>query len=70
MPENQNPIAEGDRVLWNALIGASTDPFTPSRYLSQLPPIIARHLWRADELAVLGPSIAPAVPEREDSGHG
>ena len=25
MPRKQNPTAEGSRVLWNALVGASTE---------------------------------------------
>ncbi len=29
------------------------DAFSPSLHTLQLPPIIAQHLWRADELAMI-----------------
>ncbi len=35
MPQKQNPTAEGDRVLWNALVGASTESLTLSAYRAQ-----------------------------------
>lgn len=35
MPQKQNPTAKGDRVLWNALVGASTEPLTLSAYRAQ-----------------------------------
>lgn len=35
MPQKQNPTAKGDRVLWNALVGASTESFTLSAYRAQ-----------------------------------
>jgi hypothetical protein len=35
MPRKQNPTAKGDRVLWNALVGASTESLTLSAYRAQ-----------------------------------
>lgn len=35
MPHNQNPTAKGSRVLWNSLVGASTESFTLSAYRAQ-----------------------------------
>ncbi len=35
MPRKQNPTAKGDRVLWNALDGASTGTLTLSAYRAQ-----------------------------------
>ena len=35
MPQKQNPTAKGDRVLWNALVGASTESLTLSAYRAQ-----------------------------------
>ena len=35
MPLKQNPTAKGDRVLWNALVGASTESLTLSAYRAQ-----------------------------------
>jgi hypothetical protein len=35
MPQKQNPTAKGDRVLWNSLVGASTESFTLSAYRTQ-----------------------------------
>ena len=35
MPLKQNPTAKGDRVLWNALVGASTESITLSAYRAQ-----------------------------------
>lgn len=35
MPQKQNPIAKCDRVLWNALVGASTESLTLSIYRAQ-----------------------------------
>ena len=33
--EKQNPTAKGDRVLWNSLVGASTESLTLSAYRAQ-----------------------------------
>ncbi len=35
MPQQQNPTAKGDRVLWNSLVGASTESLTLSAYRAQ-----------------------------------
>ena len=35
MPAKQNPTAMGSRVLWNSLVGASTDTLTLSAYRAQ-----------------------------------
>ena len=35
MPQKQNPTAEGNRVLWNSLVGASTETPTLSAYRAQ-----------------------------------
>lgn len=35
MPQKQNPTAKGDRVLWNSLVGASTESLTLSAYRAQ-----------------------------------
>jgi hypothetical protein len=35
MPLKQNPTAKGDRVLWNSLVGASTESLTLSAYRAQ-----------------------------------
>jgi len=35
MPPKQNPTAKSDRVLWNALVGASTESLTLSAYRAQ-----------------------------------
>lgn len=35
MPQKQNPTAMGDRVLWNSLVGASTESITLSTYRAQ-----------------------------------
>ena len=35
MPRKQNPTAKGDRVLWNALVGASTESITLATYRAQ-----------------------------------
>jgi hypothetical protein len=35
MPRKQNPTAKGDRVLWNSLVGASTESLTLSTYRAQ-----------------------------------
>lgn len=35
MPPKQNPTAEGDRVSWNSLVGASTELLTLTAYRAQ-----------------------------------
>lgn len=35
MPQKQNPTANGDRVLWNSLVGASTESPTLSAFRAQ-----------------------------------
>jgi hypothetical protein len=35
MPRKQNPTAKGSRVLWNSLVGASTESLTLSAYRAQ-----------------------------------
>ena len=35
MPQKQNPTAKGDRILWNSLVGASTESLTLSDYRAQ-----------------------------------
>lgn len=35
MPPKQNPTAKGSRVLWNSLVGASTESLTLSAYRAQ-----------------------------------
>ena len=35
MPLKQNPTAKGDRVLWNSLVGASTESLSLSAYRAQ-----------------------------------
>lgn len=35
MPQKQNPTAKSDRVLWNALDGASTESLTLSAFRAQ-----------------------------------
>jgi hypothetical protein len=35
MPPKQNPTAEGDRVSWNSLVGASTKFLTHAAYRTQ-----------------------------------
>ena len=35
MPPKQNPTANGSRVLWNSLVGASTESLTLSAYRAQ-----------------------------------
>lgn len=35
MPQKQNPTAEGSRVLWKSLVGASTESPTLSAYRAQ-----------------------------------
>lgn len=35
MPAKQNPTAKGSRVLWNSLVGASTESLTLSAYRAQ-----------------------------------
>lgn len=35
MPAKQNPIAKGNRVLWNSLVGTSTESLTLSAYRAQ-----------------------------------
>ena len=35
MPRIQNPTAEGSRVLWNSLVGASTETLTLSSNRAQ-----------------------------------
>lgn len=35
MPQTQNPTAEGSRVLWNSLVGTSTESITLSTYRAQ-----------------------------------
>ena len=35
MPQKQNPTADGNRVLWNSLVGASTESLTLSAYRAQ-----------------------------------
>jgi hypothetical protein len=35
MPQKQNPTAEGSRVLWKSLVGASTESPTLSAFRAQ-----------------------------------
>ena len=35
MPAKQNPTAKSSRVLWNSLVGASTESLTLSAYRAQ-----------------------------------
>ncbi|WP_394730727.1 hypothetical protein [Altererythrobacter sp. GH1-8] len=35
MSNKQNPTANGDRVLWNSLVGASTESLSLSAYRAQ-----------------------------------
>lgn len=35
MPRKQNPTTIGSRVLWNSLVGASTESITLSAYRAQ-----------------------------------
>lgn len=35
MPRKQNPTAEGSRVSWNSLVGASTETLTLSSFRAQ-----------------------------------
>ena len=35
MAQKQNPTAEGSRVSWNSLVGASTETLTLSAYRAQ-----------------------------------
>jgi hypothetical protein len=43
----------GARASRNSCGGEFQDAFSPSLPILQLPPIIAQHLWRADELAMI-----------------
>lgn len=63
MPQKQNPTAAGSRVSWNAFPSASAETHIAFLPALQLPPIIATHLWRSDELAAIEASamIAGAV---------
>ncbi len=55
MPQKQNPTARGDRVLWNSLVGVSTESLTLSSYRAQH--LIAEHGIRPD-LAAMVASLA------------
>lgn len=46
------------------------DAFSPSLHTVQLPPIIARHLWRPDELAVIEAATMLALALIGGPGHG
>jgi len=35
MPPKQNPTAQGDRVSWTSLVGASTEPLILTAYRAQ-----------------------------------
>ena len=70
MPPTKNPTATGDRVSWNSLDGASTDPITPSSQFPQLPPIIAQHLWQPRELALIEAAMMLAITMIGGAGHG
>lgn len=70
MSANENPTAKGGRVSRNALVGASAESFNPSRQLLQLPPIIACHLWRPDEIALIEASVMAMLPLLGGTSHG
>lgn len=55
MPPKQNPTAKGDRVLWNALDGASTESLTLSAFRAQH--LIASYGIRP-ELAIMLAAVA------------
>lgn len=55
MPPKQNPTAKGDRVLWNSLVGASTESLTLSAYRAQH--LIGSYALRT-EMAVMLASLA------------
>ena len=54
MPHKQNPTVQG-RVLWNSLVGASTESLTLSAYRAQQ--LIGRHGIRP-ELAAMVAAVA------------
>lgn len=62
MPRKQNPTAKGSRVLWNSLLGASTESLTLSAYRAQH--LISTYGIRP-ELAAMLAAIAFGGP-----GHG
>ena len=55
MPHSENPTAKGDRVLWNAFDGASTESLTLYAYRAQH--LIGTYGIRP-ELAVMMASLA------------
>lgn len=70
MPPKQNPTATGDRVSWNALDSASIETPSLSKRVPQLPPIIARHLWRPEELAAIEAAAMLAIALFGGANHG
>lgn len=70
MPQMQNPTAAGDRVSRKSLVGASAKFDSPIRTALQLPPIIAQHLWRPDELLAIEAAAMIAVALFGGPTHG
>lgn len=60
MPQKQNPTANGDRVLWNSLVGASTESITLSAFRAQH--LIGTYAMR--------PELAAMVAALAFGGHG
>jgi hypothetical protein len=60
MPRKQNPSAQGSRVLWNSLVGASTESLTLSAFRAQ-------HLIGAYGIR---PELAAMVAALAFGGHG
>ena len=62
MAQKQNPTAMGDRVLWNALVGASTETLTLSACPTQY--MIGSYRVRPESKS---PDISETVARRRNS---
>ena len=70
MPQKENPTAKSCRVSRNSLVRASEKPNSPIRRAVQLPPIIALHLWRPNELLAIETAAMLAIILLGGSTHG
>lgn len=60
MPHTSETRADEARASRNSL-DSFHDAFSHSPLIAQLPPIISRHLWRPDELAVIEATAMVAI---------
>ena len=70
MPAKENPTAKSRRVFRNSLVRASEKSNSPIRRALQLPPIIALHLWRHDELLAIETTAMLAIVLLGGTTHG